>query len=203
MLSECTDPATLNAYVFARAQVTDYKGNVAPANTFTKVKTLLGSYSCHELPTSIQNLHESFQAHSSKSTQPRIRAAKRIGFQTPSDITNNSLRPIILSKLSTPYPTPKAYVLERSEPIPDPPKVTDTSCGKCDLLIPIDESKLQYTLPANESAIIRDRELPDNIVVQRTITILLNLGLSISSRIPSIGEHYLNEMGQENWQRWE
>ena len=78
-------------WVFARAQVTDYKGNVAPANAFTKVKTLLGSYSCHGLPTSIQHLRESFQAHSLKSTQPRLRAhhrknrtAKRIGFQTPS-----------------------------------------------------------------------------------------------------------------------
>ena len=59
---------------------------------------------------------------------------------------------------------PKAYVLERSEPIPDPPKVTDTSCGKCDLLIPIDESKLQYTLPATESAIIRESQLPNNII---------------------------------------
>src|SRR5271155_1185273 len=91
------------------------------------------------------------------STQPRLRAhhrknrtAKRIGFQTPSDTTNNPLHPIVLSKLSTPYPIPKAYVLERSEPIPDPPKVTDHHRGKCDLLIPIDESKLQYTLPATQ-----------------------------------------------------
>ena len=100
---------------------------------------------------------------------------------------------------------PKAYVLGRSEPIPDPPKVTDTSCGKCYLLIPIDESKLQYTLPATESAIIRECELPNNIiaVIRDFITISSNLGLSISSRIPSIGEHYLNEMGQENWQRCE
>jgi hypothetical protein len=27
-LTEYTDPATLNAYIFASAQVTDYKGNV-------------------------------------------------------------------------------------------------------------------------------------------------------------------------------
>ena len=71
---------------------------------------------------------------------------------------------IIQAIISTPYPIPKAYVLERSEPIPDPPKVTNTSCGKCDLLIPIEESKLQYTLPATESAIIRDCEFPDNIM---------------------------------------
>jgi hypothetical protein len=108
LLSECTDPAILNDYVFARAQVAGYKGNVAPANAFTKVKTLLGSYSYHDLPTSIQHLRESFQAHSSQSTQPRLRAhhrknrtAKRIGFQTPSNTTNNPLRPTVLSKLYT------------------------------------------------------------------------------------------------------
>ena len=39
--------------------------------------------------------------------------------------------------------------------------------------------------------------------LQMIITISSNLGLSILSRIPSIEEHYLNEMGQENWQRWE
>jgi hypothetical protein len=48
----------------------------------------------------------------------KTETAKRIGVQTPSDTKNNPLRPIVLSKLSTPYPIPKAYVLERSEPIP-------------------------------------------------------------------------------------
>ena len=51
LLSKCTNLATLNAYVFTKAQVTNYKGNVAPINAFTKVKTLLGSYSCDELPS--------------------------------------------------------------------------------------------------------------------------------------------------------
>jgi hypothetical protein len=121
LLSECTDPAILNDYVFARAQVAGYKGNVAPANAFTKVKTLLGSYSYHDLPTSIQHLRESFQAHSSQSTTPRLRAhhrknrmaAKRIGFQTPSDTKNNPLRPIVFSKLSTPYPTGTKSICSR------------------------------------------------------------------------------------------
>jgi len=55
MLSECTYLATFNDYVFARAQVTNYKGNVAPANAFTKVVLKHSSaYSCHDLPTSIQ-----------------------------------------------------------------------------------------------------------------------------------------------------
>jgi len=170
LVSECTNPATLNAYVFAKAQVTNYKKNVAPANAFTKVKTLLGTYLCHELPSSIQSLHQSLKAHTSKSTQLRLRShyrknkiAKRIGFRPSPTTIINSVPPIKLSKLSTPYPIPNAYVLERSKPIPSPPKVTDTSCGKCDLLIPIDESKLQYTVSATESAVIQD-DVSGNII---------------------------------------
>jgi hypothetical protein len=213
LLSECIDSVTLNVYVFAKAQLTDYKENVVSTNAFTKVKTLLGSYSCHELSTSIQNLHESFQAHSFKSKSSRLRThcrknrtVKRIGFQNPFNTSTNSLHSITLSKLSTPYPTPKAYVFERSESILDSLKVKDTSCGKCDLSIPIDESKLQYTLSAPESAIIEIvKFLPTSLsllfeILQRIITISSNLGLLISSRIPSIEEHYLNGMGQENWQ---
>jgi hypothetical protein len=40
LLSECIDPVTLNVYVFAKAQVTDYKENVVSTNVFMKVKTI-------------------------------------------------------------------------------------------------------------------------------------------------------------------
>jgi len=93
-----------------------------------------------------------------------------MGFQANSGIPIiTSLEPIELLKLSTPYPVPKAYVLERqptdSNSIPQAPNVTDTSCGKCDDLIPITKSKLQCTISATDSAIIRDKATGDIIAI--------------------------------------
>ena len=70
---------------------------------------------------------------------------------------------IKLLKLSRPYPTPGTYILEKSSPIPKPLKVTDTSCSKCDTLLPIVESELQCNIPATDSAIIQDED-PSNII---------------------------------------
>jgi hypothetical protein len=133
----------------------------SPRNIFLPAATYLDSK-----PT------QSLREHTAKSTQPRLQAlhrkiktAKRIGFHTSSHPTAESLPTIKLRKLSRPYPTPGAYVLEKSSPIPKPPKVTDTSCGKCDTLIPIVESELQRTIPATDSAIIRDEDTGDIIAV--------------------------------------
>ena len=74
LISECTDSTTLNAYVYTRAQVTEYKEKMSEINAFTKVKTLLGSYNHQQLPTTIQNLQQSLKKHTSKSAQFRLRA---------------------------------------------------------------------------------------------------------------------------------
>ena len=151
MLTECTSPTPLNAHVYMRALevATLYKHNFSKTNAFTKVKTLLGSYSCQQLPATIQNLHKSFRAHTLKTKKQWLRnefrknrTAKRIGFHPNSNSRIKTLKLIYLSKLSTPHPTPKAYVYERTsnlDPIPIPPKVTDTSCGKCHTCLPLIE----------------------------------------------------------------
>jgi hypothetical protein len=87
-ISECTDPVTLNAHVFASAQVTEYKHNLLKSDAFAKVKTILGTYSCEQLPLSIQILHQACREHTLRTKQPRQKlrtrkkkTAKRIGFQ--------------------------------------------------------------------------------------------------------------------------
>jgi hypothetical protein len=105
LLAKCTDPAPLNTYVFTRAlEITEYKHNYnfSKINAFTKLKSLLGSYSCQELPASVQILHQSFRDHTSKSKKPRLRAefrknriAKRVGFHPSSRTSIKSLQPII------------------------------------------------------------------------------------------------------------
>jgi len=174
LLTECTDPAPLNTHVFMRAlEVTDHGLKLSKTNAFTKVKTLLGSYSCNKLPAPIQVLHQSFRVHTSNTKKSRLRAefrknrtAKRIGFHPTASLLINSIKPIYLSKLSTPHPTPKAYVYERIlGPKPKAPKVTDTSCGKCDTFLPLTESKLQCTIPSTDSAIIRDQNTKQIIAV--------------------------------------
>jgi hypothetical protein len=169
LISEYTDRTILDAHIFATAQTTEYKHNLTTkSNAFANVKTLLGTYTSEELSISIRNLHNIFREHSLKSKSGRVRTqsrknitAKRVGFHPTSALRIESLKPIYLSKLSIPHPTPKAYVYERTSdenPIPTPPNMTDTSCGKCDTLLPMIESKLQCVIPATESAIIRDRD---------------------------------------------
>ena len=174
LLTECTDPAPLNTHVFMRAlEVTDHGLKLSKTNAFTKVKTLLGSYSCNKLPAPIQVLHQSFRVHTSNTKKSRLRAefrknrtAKRIGFHPTASLLINSIKPIYLSKLSTPHPTPKAYVYERIlGPKPKAPNVTDKSCGKCDTFLPLTESKLQCTIPSTDSAIIRDQNTKQIIAV--------------------------------------
>jgi hypothetical protein len=99
----------------------------------------------------------SFSQHVSNRSESQVhwgknRTAKQIGFLAPSNTTTSFLPTITLNRLSTPYPVLNAYVLERSSSIPDPLKVTDITCGKCNTFIPIDDSQL-YTLKASESAI--------------------------------------------------
>lgn len=166
------DSGSLNAHVFAKARTSQYEDNYTKYNAFTKFKTLLGTFPLHQLSLPIQNLREACRKHTLETQQSRLKSrlhkkqtAKRIGFQAASSksvVYLQPLEPIELSKLPTPYPSPKAYVLERNHskeyPIPNPPKVTDTSCGKCDKLLPIDETELQYTISAIDSAIIRDKD---------------------------------------------
>ena len=151
------------------AQTTEYKHDLTTkTNAFANITTLLGTYSLQQLPILIQSLHKSFREHSLKSKSGRVRTqsrknitAKRVGFHPTSSSQVQSLKLIYLSKQSTPHPTPKAYIYERtsdSDPIPTLPKVTDMSCGKCNSLLPVIESKLHITIPATESAIIRDKD---------------------------------------------
>jgi len=61
LLAECTNTAPLNAHVFMKAlKVTEHGLNLSKMNALMKVKTLLGSYPCDELPAPIQVLHQSF-----------------------------------------------------------------------------------------------------------------------------------------------
>ena len=92
-----------------------------------------------------------------KSKSDRVRTqsrknitAKRVSFHPTSGSRVQSLKLIYLSKRSTPHPTPKAYIYERtsnSDPIPTLPKVMDTSCGKYNSLLLMIESKLHSTIP--------------------------------------------------------
>ena len=97
-----------------------------------------------QLPLPIQNLQRAFRQHVSTRRESQVhrrknRTANRIGFLAPSNTTTAFLPKITLNGLSTPYPVLNAYVLERSSPIPDPLKVTDITCGKCNIFIPIDD----------------------------------------------------------------
>ena len=158
LISECKDFATLNAYVFTKAQGTTYQKHLSETNAFARVKSVIVTYRQCQLPLPIQNLQRAFRQHVSTRSESQVhrrknRTAKRIGFLAPSNTTTAFLPKITLNRLSTPYPVLNAYVLERSSPIPDPLKVTDITCGKCNIFIPIDDSQLQYTLKASESAI--------------------------------------------------
>jgi hypothetical protein len=173
LISEYIDFAILNAYVFTKAQATTYGKYVSENNAFAVVKSVIATYSSGQLRPPIQKLQQAFHEHVLRRNHARLRrqkkhAAKRIGFHTPSDTTTESLKnshTIYLTRLSTPYPTPNAYVLEKPLSNPDPPKKKDDHSGKCQTLLPIDESLLQYTLPANKSAIFRDATTKEIIAV--------------------------------------
>ena len=161
LLSECNDFVILNAYVFEKAQMTDFKEYVMINNAFAITKSIIVTYPSNDLPISVLQLQQAFRSHVSKrnhaSTHRRKRqTAARIGFSVHADTIADFLPTVYLTKLSSPYPHPKAYVLERSSPIPEPPKENDAHCGKCQTLLPLDESLLQYTLPPTQSAIFRD-----------------------------------------------
>lgn len=160
-----SESSVLNAYAFSKAQnIPDHGLNLSSIDAFTKIKTLLGSYSYEQLPPSVQVFHRACRNHTLQTRKSRQRSefkknriAKRIGFH-PSVSTSQSVlpEPIFLSKLSMPHPTPKAYIYEQLSNKPKPPKVTDISCGKCDLMLPLIESRLQCSIPATDSAVIRD-----------------------------------------------
>jgi hypothetical protein len=154
---------------------------------------------------------------SKQSTQPRLRAhhrknrtAKRIGFQTPSDTTNNPLRPIVLSKLSYLHLIPyQKHMFSKDQSLfPTHRKLPIRAAANLICSYQLKNRNfnilcLPLSLQSFEIVNFLTTSSPLFETLQRTIMISSNLGLSISSRIPSIGEHYLNEMGQENWQRWE
>ena len=118
------------------------------------------------IPLEIQELYLAFQVYSNKPARKKRRqnTTNRMGF-TPTLNTFDSLPVIKLSRLTEPYPPPGYIVLERPEPIPEPLREKDCTCKHPAEFRVLNESKLSYTVAADESVIIVDDKTNEIVAV--------------------------------------
>ena len=136
--------------------------------SFQQLQSKILSYDTTNINfSSIQELHLAFQLYSDNSSRKKRRqnTSHRMGF-TPNQNTFHTLEVISLPHLSQPYPPPDYIVLERTnEPEPRPLLEKDSTCKKPAKFHRLIESQLQYTLPADKSAIIIDEETNEIVAI--------------------------------------
>ena len=93
-----------------------------------------------------------------------MHVASRLGL-----LTNNNLPDLPIHRLNwlqVEYPPQNHFILEHLDlPVPPIQKVVDPTCNTCTNYHKLDESWLQFTLPANESGIFVDNESDEIIAV--------------------------------------
>lgn len=154
----------LNEIIAKQATIVGFTSFPENTTHLQYIITRLGSLKQISLSESSQHLLALFQVITKAKNSEhrrRLQTAHRIGLTTP------LLLPIIyLRRLSVEYPPRHHFILENPlEPIPPIPKLKDPSCRYPTQFHLLDESRLAYTLPVNQSALCIDIDTGEKIAV--------------------------------------
>jgi hypothetical protein len=135
--------------------------------SFQQLQSRILSYDKTNADSTIQELLFAFRSYSDGPSRKKRRqnTANRMGF-TPTRNTFHTLEVVKLPKLSQPYPPPDYVVLERpDESEPTPLVEKDYTCKKPATFHKLIESRLQYTVPADKSVVIVDKDTNEIVAI--------------------------------------